>query len=157
MTDAGHDGDGAAARTDELSSLGSGLGLHDQLPDVLASVRAAAGSLLPFDRIGVALLEDSERIRSVSIVGDGAGELAEHLRSRHQCSDKLWPTLGGAPVNIRDSAHELDRSYDIDRRVVESGSRSVLVLSLEVQRRQLGLLWFEARGQAPLLDNMKWR
>jgi len=116
-----------------------------QLRDVFAHVAAAARPLIPFERMGIALLEDPETIRTFIVVGDGAEQLSEQLRFRRQCSDQLWPTLGGPPICIRDAPREVDTSFEIDRRIVESGRHSVVVVSLEVQERQLGVLWFDAR------------
>jgi two-component system response regulator FlrC len=138
MADAPHTGDRDAARTEERSAR------LLQVREILATVSAAARPLLPFECLGVALLEDQDAIR-FSMVGEDGSEQAVDLRSPRHCSDQLWPRPGSAPTCIRNAPEELDTSYAFDNRVVEAGCRSVLVLSLEVQVRQLGVLWFATR------------
>jgi transcriptional regulator with GAF, ATPase, and Fis domain len=134
-----------AAASDARSAIARTLASTLHVRDVLAHVAAATRPLVPFERMGIALLEDADTVRSFLMVGDGADQLSEQVRSRAQCSDRLWPRLGSPPICIRDSAQELDTTYEIDRRIVEDGRHSVLIVSLEIQERQLGVLWFDAR------------
>lgn len=145
MTDGSSPAERPAAASDARSTIARTLASTLQVRDVLANVAAATRPLVPFERMGIALLEDGDTVRSFLMVGDGADELSEHVRSRAQCSDKLWPRLGSPPICIRDSAQELDTTYDIDRRLVDDGRHSVLIVSLEIEERQLGVLWFDAR------------
>src|SRR5262245_30402393 len=115
-----------------------------QLREILATVAAAIRSLVPFDRLGLALVEGAEAVGTISVRWEGAVDASEQTHLRHQWSDRLWPRPGGTPVCIRDAAQELDASRDVDRALIESGHRSVLVFSLEAQGRQLGVLLLDA-------------
>jgi transcriptional regulator with GAF, ATPase, and Fis domain len=121
-----------------------------QLRDVFTNVALAARAVLPFDQMAIALLEPDDAVRVLLMPGDGAAAVSEHVRSRRQFSDRLWPTRG-RPVCIRDGARELDAAYEIDQRIVELGLQSVLGVSLDSQGRQLGALWFES-GAAGAYD-----
>ena len=116
-----------------------------QLRHMLATVAAATRPLVPFDRLGLALVEDAEAVRTVSLRWEGAVDASEHTHVRHQWSDRLWPRLGGTPVCIHDAAQELDASCAVDRVLIEGGHRSVLGFSLEARGRQLGVLLLDAR------------
>jgi len=132
-----------AGAGDARSAIARTLASTLQLGDVFASVASAARPILPFERMGISLLEAEQAVRVFLMAGDGATEFFEHVRSRRQFSDTLWPTRG-KPVCIRNSARELDPAYEIDRRIVEIGRQSVLAVSLDSQGRQLGALWFDS-------------
>ena len=125
---------------------------HDRQPDTstltlrdaFASVAVAARAMVPFERMGISLLEDPGTVRVHLQAGPGAEHFTEHVLARPHYSGCLWPAPGGGPICIRDSARELDLSYPIDRRVVDAGRRSVLAISLEAQGTQLGVLWFDS-------------
>src|SRR5262245_49463121 len=87
----------------------------DQLRHILAAVAVATRPLVPFDRLGLALVEDGEAIPTISLRWEGAVDGSGQTYLRHQWSDRLWPRVGGAPVCIRDAAQELDASCDVDR------------------------------------------
>ena len=114
------------------------------LRDAFAGVVVAARAIVPFERMGISLLEDSGTVRVHLLAGSGAQRFTEHILARTHYSGCLWPAPGGGPICIRDSARELDLSYPIDRRVVDAGRRSVLAISLEAQGTQLGVLWFDS-------------
>jgi two-component system NtrC family response regulator len=133
-----------AGAGDARSAIARTLASTLQLRDVFANVVAAARPILPFERMGISLVEDADTIRVFLMVGDDADEFSEYVRSRRQCSDRVWPARQ-APVCIRDAASELDPAFELDRRIVETGRRSVLALSLDAQGRQLGALWFDSR------------
>ena len=122
-----------------------------QLRDVFTNVASAARPLLPFERMGISLLEFDEAVRLILMTGDAATEFSERVRSRRHFSDAMWPTRG-KPVCIRDCARELDRAYEIDRRIVEIGRRSVLAVSLDSRGRQLGALWFDSASAGAFDD-----
>ena len=117
---------------------------NQQLRSVLATVAATIRSLVAFDRLGLALIEDEDAVRTISARWADA-DASEQTHVRRQWSDRLWPRVGGAPICIRDAAQELDASCDVDRSLIDGGHRSVLVFSLEARGRQLGLLVMEAR------------
>jgi transcriptional regulator with GAF, ATPase, and Fis domain len=125
---------------------------HDRQPetstltlrDAFAGVAVAARAIVPFERMGISLLEDPGTVRVHLLAGPGAEHFTEHVLARPHYSGCLWPAPGGGPIRIRDSARELDLSYPIDRRVVDAGRRSVLAISLEAQGTQLGVLWFDS-------------
>ena len=125
---------------------------HDRQPDTsaltlrdaFAGVAVAARAIVPFERMGISLLEDPGTVRVHLLAGPGAEHFTEHVLARPHYSGCLWPAPGGGPICIRDSARELDLSYPIDRRVVDAGRRSVLAISLEAQGTQLGVLWFDS-------------
>jgi transcriptional regulator with GAF, ATPase, and Fis domain len=114
------------------------------LCDAFAGVASGARSIVTFERMGISLLEDADTVKVHLLTGDGSDQFSEHVLARTHYSDRLWPPVGGPPVCIGDSASELDLSYPIDRRIVDAGRRSVLAISLETQRRQLGVLWFDS-------------
>ncbi len=116
-----------------------------QLRQIIGTVAAAARSLVPFDRLGLAVVDDAAGVPTISLHWEGDGDAAAATHVRHQWSDRLWPRFGGAPVCIGDAAEELDASCDADRSLIEAGHRSVLVFSLEARGRQLGALLLDAR------------
>ena len=117
----------------------------DQLRRILATVVAAIHPLVPFDRLGFALVDGEDAIRTISLPWEGADDASEQTQLRGQWSDRLWPRVGGAPVSVGDAARELDPTFDVDQALIESGHRSVLAYSLEARGRQLGVLWLAAR------------
>jgi transcriptional regulator with GAF, ATPase, and Fis domain len=129
---------------DARSAIARSLASSLQLGDVFSTVASASRAVLPFERMAVALLEDGGGVRVLVSEGAGADGISELSRLREQYSERLWPARGGPPVRIRDAARELDPAFEIDRRVVEAGCRSILALSLEALGRQLGVLWFDS-------------
>src|SRR5262245_50849863 len=128
---------------DAPSAIAHTLASSLQLRDVFTNVTSAARSILPFERMAISLLKTDEAVHVFLMAGDGATEFAEHVRSRRQFSETLWPTRGKR-VCIRNCARELDPAYEIDRRIVEIGRQSLLAVSLDAQGRQLGALWFDS-------------
>ena len=140
-----------AGAGDARSAIARTLASTLQLRDVFTNVVSAARPILPFERMGISLLEPDDAVRVFLMAGEGATEFSEHVRSRRQFSDTLWPTRG-TPICIRNCARELDPAYEIDRRIVEIGRQSVLAVSLDSQGRQLGALWFDS-GEAGAFDD----
>ena len=99
---------------------------------------------MAFDRLGLALIEDEDAVRTISLRWDGT-DASEQTHFRRQWSDRLWPRVGGAPICVRNAAQELDARCDVDRSLIEGGHQSALVFSLEARGRQLGLLVMDAR------------
>jgi transcriptional regulator with GAF, ATPase, and Fis domain len=125
------------------------LGPSDLFPRVAAVVRR----FVPFERMGVSLLEgDQVRVFAMLVELDGFGAsderaepLFQNVRPRTAYSPRLWPESVARPAVIRDSFSELDPSFETDRVIQEMGVRSLLELRLDVEGRELGTLWFDAR------------
>jgi transcriptional regulator with GAF, ATPase, and Fis domain len=123
-----------------MSAIDGRLGPSDLFPRVAAVVQR----LVPFERMGVSLLEGDD-VRVVAMrAGEGA-PLFQNRRPRAAYSPRIWPRGVGRPAIIRDSLAELDPAYEIDRMIRDMEVRSILELSLEVEGRELGTLWFDAR------------
>jgi transcriptional regulator with GAF, ATPase, and Fis domain len=111
----------------------------DRLREVFPSVAALARRVIPFERVGVSLAEDDTTVRAF-IIGD-AGALIETTWRRGSFSDLLWPGPDGQAAIITDAPRELDPSFEADRRILDDGLRSVLVVALAGDGRDLGTLW----------------
>src|SRR5262245_28437878 len=90
MTDSPDGRDLRAAATGANDGMVRTPASSSRLRDVLTNVAAATRPFVPFERMGVALLEDADTVRSVLMVGEGIDQFSEHVRSRRQCSDRLW-------------------------------------------------------------------
>lgn len=76
-------------------TLASTLPLRDVYPR-----RVRRPAIPPFERMGIWLLEADEAIRVFVMASEGAVDFAEHVGSRRQFADRLWPS-SGRPVCIR--------------------------------------------------------
>jgi transcriptional regulator with GAF, ATPase, and Fis domain len=95
--------------------------------------------VIPFERVGVSLIEDDTTVRAF-IIGD-ASALTETTWRRGSFSDALWPKPDGGPAIVSDALQQLDPRFEADRRILDDGLRSVIVVALAGDGRDLGTLW----------------
>ena len=137
---------------DACTAIASALGETLELRAVFQRVAAAVRGVIPFDRMGVSLLDDPQTARAFAMVGDGAG-LTEMTVSQQDYSPHMWPReAGGGTIRIQDSNLELDPSYPADRRAIDLGYRAQLIEFLESQGRQVGVLWFQSHEAGRFTD-----
>ena len=99
------------------------------LHELLAKIGAAAAPGIPYERIGIALLEGGDTVRSMLLARESGEMLPEPVQSRHEYADRFGPAVGGQPACVR----------------------NVLVVPLELHDVHFGVLWFEA-GDVGVLD-----
>src|SRR5262245_47672882 len=107
--------------------------------EVFPSVAALARRVIPFNRVGISLIEDDVTVRAF-IIGD-AGDLIETTWRRGSFSPSLWPWPDGRPSIVADAQRELDPVFEADRRILDDGLRSVVVVPLEGDGGRVGTLW----------------
>jgi transcriptional regulator with GAF, ATPase, and Fis domain len=116
---------------------------------VLARIADACRHVVAFDAIGLWHAESPEAPLRHTL---GPGMAVERERSRRAAggfrradhSPRLWPEANGFPACITDAADQLDSAFSGDREVIQLGYRSVLVLAVDAEGRQV--LWLAARA-----------
>jgi GAF domain-containing protein len=113
------------------------------LEQVLARIEAATRLIVPVDMLGLWRSEVPDD-PVAPMLGPGSRPEAYGGRPlrRADHSPRLWPAPRELPHCVTDAPRELDQSFAGDRRVVQLGFRSVLVLPLGSEDRPLGVLWF---------------
>jgi Nif-specific regulatory protein len=125
---------------DGAGSAASAAPVHGQrLREIFPGVAALARRVIPFERVGVSLIEDDTTVRAF-IIGD-AGALTETTWRRGSFSDVLWPRSDGSPAIVTDAPSQLDPRFEADRRILDDGLRSVIVVALAGDGRDVGTLW----------------
>ncbi|HKC25154.1 MAG TPA: GAF domain-containing protein, partial [Thermoanaerobaculia bacterium] len=114
-----------------------------ELRHVFARVAEALRRVLPFDGVGISVLEDDAITVYVA-----AGEAKEADLQRYGL-EEMSPRLRPRPavVRIDDTERELDRSYRLDRAILEgeAAPRSLLFAPLLRGDEVCGGLWFGSR------------
>ncbi|HEV8231828.1 MAG TPA: sigma 54-interacting transcriptional regulator, partial [Thermoanaerobaculia bacterium] len=134
-----------------LSAIARAVAESMSLKDVFSRVADAARLALPFDTMGVNLTEnldlpvdampEDEAFSVYSAVGkEGIEEIGLSYR-RSDVSPQLRLPAMGHVVRHSDITTQLDPSYELDRRAIELGTRSLLVTYLPGPR-PLGSIWF---------------
>src|SRR5689334_1546711 len=123
-------------------------------------VRAIAALERPlgFETAELVLLEDAGGVRVLTHRGGERGEPAETVSLQRHYSAQLWPEADAAPRFLGDASAGLDPAYEADRRLIESGARSLIVVPLRTATAAPGVLILTGRdpaafdaAQAPLL------
>src|SRR5262245_36300288 len=117
------------------------------LEEIVAALDAAARLVLAYDDMGLWHADAADE-RLALVLGPSASPRRESTRPlrRGDHSPRLWPEPGRPPVCIGDASRELDAAYPLDRWLMEHDFPSVLALALGDVGRQLGALYFVARG-----------
>jgi transcriptional regulator with GAF, ATPase, and Fis domain len=137
--------EGPAGSVKASASIARALASSLDWRGALPGVAAAARMVVPFQRMGVSLVEGGDSVRVWVVAGGDAAGGTGTVWPLRQHSSRLWPGRNGPPVCLRDASRELDTSFEADRRLVEAGTRSLLALTLDTDDRQLGALWFDSR------------
>ncbi|HEY6066212.1 MAG TPA: GAF domain-containing protein, partial [Thermoanaerobaculia bacterium] len=137
-----------------LSAIARAVAESMSLKDVFSRVAEAARLALPFDTMGVNVTENAdlpldampedEAFSVYSAVGEGGIEEIGLRYRRSDVSPKLRVVEMGKVVRHSDVATQLDPSFELDRRAIELGSRS-LIVTLLPGPRPLGSIWFSSR------------
>jgi transcriptional regulator with GAF, ATPase, and Fis domain len=134
-----HFDDAALARS--LSELADGLAPHGQvgpLSSQLSAVVTAAARLLDVDCVGLLLLDDTDRIRSVAATGPAA-EALEVAQEKVQVGPGVDAVVRQATVAVADVAAE-PRYAELWREISGSGVRAVLSAPVQVGEQVVGNL-----------------
>src|SRR5688572_29463045 len=137
------DAPGAAHRDlhTALASMAGAIAESLELKLVWDRVADACRAIVPFDGIGVAVVEPGNRVRVIAATNAPAAEnLVELAFSRSDYSPAFWPQSDDFLVIVRDSRTDLDPAFAVDRDVVERGFRSILRVPLGRGRGSMGSL-----------------
>ena len=141
-----------------LSAIARAVAESLELKDVFSRVAEAARLALPFDAMGVNVVDcpdlpleemspEDVTFAAYAVVGEGA---AEEIGKRRRVSDSshgLRLMEPGRVIRYSDATTELDLSFPLDREIVDYGVRSTIVTLLP-GARPLGSVWFASRQVA---------
>jgi GAF domain-containing protein len=118
-----------------------------ELQEVFTRVAEATRAVVPFDRMGVVLLDGPETVRLYAIAGGGAGVAAPVVEvgapvPRDWLSPRLWPPASARLPRRLDAAAELDPAFVVDAQILARGARSILQARLDSGGELLGVLWY---------------
>jgi Nif-specific regulatory protein len=141
-----------------LSAIARTVAESLELKDVFSRVAEAMRQVLPFDAMGVNVVDSPDlppdemspedlTFSVYAVVGERA---AEEIGKRRRLSDSSHGVLlmePGRVVRYSDATIELDPSLPLDREIVEYGVRSTIVTLLP-GARPLGTVWFASKQVA---------
>ena len=141
-----------------LSAIARTVAESLELKDVFARVAEAVRPALPFDAMGVNVVDSPELVlegvapedltfSAYAIVGEGASEATGKQHRASDSSHGLRLKEPGRVLRYSDATLELDLSFPLDREIVEYGVRSIIVTLLP-GRRPLGSVWFASKEVA---------
>src|SRR5262249_46042151 len=104
--------------------------LPASLGRVLVRTLTALEPTLLFDRAELALLEDGNLVRVLALDTATSAEPFPRLDARAHYSERLWADADPLPRVVADAVAELDAAHDADRRLLDAGARSLLVVPL---------------------------
>ena len=113
------------------------------LPEVFERVAGVARRVLPFEAAGVGRLVEGPALLSWGAALSSAPAEPEWRIEMGEISALLWPS-GAETRRIDDARDVLDPSLRADRRVLDSGARSILVAPVVRGSVPLGSLWFSS-------------
>ena len=93
-----------------------------------------------FTHAELALLEAGDTVRVLAHRAGGTGEATESIAARTDYSERLWEAPESGSLAIADARAKLDGNHATDRRLLEDGARSLLVLPLRAGVDAPGLL-----------------
>ncbi len=128
-----------------LGSLTQVLGTSLDARDVFGRLAAAAKPILDFDRMGALLISSSGRVLELlgKVDSDDSQGHPERIPLEHY---SFTPRVAaGEAVVIQDAAVELDRSLPGDRRILDGGGRSCMVVPLRFGEQVGGAVYFGKR------------
>jgi transcriptional regulator with GAF, ATPase, and Fis domain len=102
-----------------------------ELKDVWDRVAEACRTVVPFDGMGVSRLQGDGRVRAMAAMGiPASATMVDRFFERSAFSPRFWPDADDYLVLITDTLTDLDRSFGVDRDVIERGYRSALRIPL---------------------------
>ncbi len=129
-----------------LSAVARAIADSLELTEVWDRVANACRTVVPFDVMGVSQLLPGDRVHVLVAAGDpAASEFQEGLFGRGEFSPRFWPHEDAFLVLVQDAERELDRSFRVDRELVELGYRSALRLPLGSGEKKFGSLILVSR------------
>src|SRR5262245_36510106 len=146
-----HPGDPPAASFGEAcASMARVVAESRDLAQVIEPMAEAIRTVVSFDGMGIWHAEAPDDPVQLTLgpspdIPSGGQPLR---RSDH--SPRLWPRAGEGPLVVADAIHDLDAAFRADRVVVRGGYRSVLVLPLDGDARQV--LWLAHREPSTYTD-----
>jgi transcriptional regulator with GAF, ATPase, and Fis domain len=137
-----------------LSTIAHAIASSLELKEVFSRVADACQLLLPFDGVGLSLLEPGGRVRVHAVAGDPSTMERENLSvARSDYSPRLWPDAARFTVIVRDAPRELDASFFMDRDLLSRGYRSMLRVPLVLDGTPLGSLIFNSSQEAAYTED----
>jgi transcriptional regulator with GAF, ATPase, and Fis domain len=137
-----------------LSTIAQAIAASLELKSVFSRVGDACQRLIPFDGLGLSLLERGGRVRVHAVAGDQSSLEREDLNvARADYSPRLWPNTPRFLVNVKDAERELDPAFYMDRDLVGRGYRSMLRVPLLSDGVPLGSLIFNSRQPAAYTED----
>ncbi len=137
-----------SARADQLAVISQRINEGLLIDDVLEEVYESFFSLIPYDRIGLALLEDSKEVVRAHWARSEASDIKLALgysaRLAGSSLEEIFRT--GEPRILNDLEEYLSQhpGSDSTRKIVEEGMRSSLTCPLVVRGQPVGFLFFSS-------------
>lgn len=128
------------------------------LRDLFVRGMTAIEPSLWFDGAELAMLDGSGTVRTLTIHPGGASrevpvrpaDPVEGVGQRQHYSIRLWPITNASARVVHDAAADLDRTREADQRLIDrDGARSLLIVPLVVEKRNLGVLILWRRAAPP--------
>jgi Nif-specific regulatory protein len=113
-----------------------------ELKEVFAQVAQVAGEVVPFEAMGVCRLAAPNVLRLYAVAGVAAEECQEGDEVRFE---DFSPDIRPGQMTTRridDAVHALDRNFDMDREILDSGDRALLCAPLLTGQKHAGQVWF---------------
>jgi transcriptional regulator with GAF, ATPase, and Fis domain len=137
-----------------LSTIAHAIAASLELKEVFSRVAEACQLLVPFDGVGLSLLEPGGRVRVHAVFGDPSTMERENLEvARADYSPRLWPDAPRFLVLVQDAPRELDPAFFMDRDLITRGYRSMLRVPLVRDGVPLGSLIFNSREPAAYTED----
>ncbi|HKQ97482.1 MAG TPA: sigma 54-interacting transcriptional regulator [Candidatus Polarisedimenticolia bacterium] len=122
-----------------------------ELKEVFAQVAETAGEVLPFETMGVCRVVAPDTLKLYAVAG-------QEIDNDPECTvrfEDFSPGFRPRPfesLRMNDAEHELDRNFEMDREILESGVRSLICAPLMTGKRIAGEVWFTSSQAAAFTE-----
>jgi transcriptional regulator with GAF, ATPase, and Fis domain len=113
-----------------------------ELKEVFAQVADVAGEIVPFEAMGVCRVAGPNLLQLYAVAGDVGEDCNEGDEARFE---DFSPAIRPGQMTTRrmeDATQTLDRSFPMDREILDGGDRALLCSPLLVGQRHAGQVWF---------------
>ena len=118
---------------------------HRMLPDLFACIVSTLIPPLGCVYAELALLDDGETLRVLSVRPNPSGKAMEMRTERDRYSDRIWRSSESASLAILDPGTDLDATREGDRGLLDAEPQSIVAVPLKIDRKLLGLLILASR------------
>src|SRR5262245_16067222 len=113
-----------------------------ELKEVFSQVAQVAGEVVPFEAMGVCRVAAPNVLRLYAVAGVATEECQEGDEVRFEDFSPAIRPGQCVTRRIDDAVHVLDRNFEMDREILDSGDRALLCAPLLAGKRHVGQVWF---------------